>query len=80
MPTFTVSNTDDSGSGSLRDAIIGANQSSGLDEIIFDIPGSEPHTIQACSPLPDITDSVIINDDRDGDTGANNLQTSTSYR
>ncbi|WP_019507442.1 right-handed parallel beta-helix repeat-containing protein [Pleurocapsa sp. PCC 7319] len=60
MTTFTVSNIEDSGAGSFRDAIIGANQSSGLDEIIFDIPGSEPHTIQALSPLPDITDSVII--------------------
>lgn len=60
MTTFTVSNTDDSGAGSLRDAIIGANQSSGLDEIVFDLPGSEPQTIQALSPLPEITDLVSI--------------------
>ncbi len=47
MTTFTVSNTNDSGAGSFGDAIIGANQSSGLDKIVFDIPGSEPQTIQA---------------------------------
>ncbi|VEP16065.1 conserved hypothetical protein [Hyella patelloides LEGE 07179] len=60
MSNFTVSNVNDSGAGSFRKAIIGANQSSGLDEIVFDLPGTEPQTIQALSPLPDITDYVII--------------------
>ncbi|MDJ0696270.1 right-handed parallel beta-helix repeat-containing protein [Mastigocoleus sp. MO_188.B34] len=60
MTIFTVSNTNDAGAGSLRDAILGANQSSGLDNILFDIPGMESHTIQLASALPDITDQVII--------------------
>lgn len=60
MTIFTVSNTDDAGAGSLRNAILGANQSSGLDNIVFDIPGTESHSIQLASALPDITDEVII--------------------
>lgn len=60
MTTFTVSNTNNSGAGSFRNAIIGANESSGLNNIIFDIPGSEPQTIQLLSPLPDISDRIVI--------------------
>lgn len=60
MTTFTVSNTNDSGAGSFRDAIIGANESSGLDNITFDLPGSEPQKIQLMSSLPDISDLVNI--------------------
>ena len=67
MTTFTVSNTNDAGAGSFRDAIIGANESSGLDNILFDLSGSEPHTIQLFSPLPEISDRVII----DGTTQSN---------
>ncbi len=58
--TFTVTNTNDSGAGSLRQAILDANASGGTDTIAFNIPGAGPHTIQPTSVLPNITDPVII--------------------
>ncbi len=42
---FTVTNTDDSGPGSLRQAILDANANPGADLITFNIPGAGPHTI-----------------------------------
>ncbi|MGI8586113.1 MAG: S-layer homology domain-containing protein [Chloroflexia bacterium] len=58
--TLTVANTNDLGPGSLRQAILDANTSSGTDTIAFNIPGSGVHTIAPLSPLPVITDTVII--------------------
>ncbi|WP_340105580.1 T9SS type A sorting domain-containing protein [Rhodohalobacter sp. 8-1] len=43
---ITVTNTDDSGTGSLRWAIDQANANPDASEIEFDIPGSGPHIIQ----------------------------------
>src|SRR5713101_1262491 len=57
--TFMVINTNDSGPGSLRQAILGANANSGFDTIAFSI-GSGPQTIAPLSPLPAITDPVIV--------------------
>ena len=58
--TFTVTNTNDSGAGSLRQAITDANAAPGLDTIDFNIPGSGVHTIAPTSALPDITSPVTI--------------------
>ena len=59
--TFVVTNTADSGAGSLRQAILDANANvSAQDLIEFDIPGSGPHTITPLSFLPTITDPVSI--------------------
>src|SRR6266446_12437 len=58
--TFTVTNISDSGAGSLRQAILDANAASGLDTIVFQIPGSGVHTIALLSTLPPITDPVAI--------------------
>jgi len=58
--TYTVSQTGDSGPGSLRQAIQDANSHAGADQIVFNIPGSGAHTIQPLSPLPEITDAVTI--------------------
>src|SRR6185295_16367561 len=44
-----VTNTDDSGPGSLRDAINGAEQSASKDNIKFDIPGMAPQVIHPLS-------------------------------
>jgi hypothetical protein len=55
--TFTVSNTNDSGAGSLRDAITQANASAGPDNIIFTTGAG---TINLLTPLPAITDPVSI--------------------
>jgi parallel beta-helix repeat protein len=57
---FPVTNTADSGSGSLRQAILDANGNPGADMIVFDIPGPSAHMIPLSSNLPTITDSVEI--------------------
>lgn len=55
-----VTNTLDSGPGSLRQAIIDANTAAGPDIINFSISGGGVQTITLLSVLPDITDSVTI--------------------
>ena len=57
---FPVINANDSGPGSLRQAIISANGNSGLDVITFSIGGGGPQTINLSSGLPIITDPVTI--------------------
>ena len=58
--TFSVTNTNDSGAGSLRTAISSANSNPGADSISFAIPGSGTQTITPLSPLPVITGPVTI--------------------
>lgn len=59
--TLTVTNTDDSGAGSLRQALLDSNASVGvLDMIAFNIAGTGVQTISPVSPLPAITDPVVI--------------------
>ncbi len=61
--TFVVSNTNDSGAGSLRQAILDANNNGNpadMDIIEFDIPGSNVHTIELASALPDVNEKVTI--------------------
>src|SRR6185503_13421975 len=59
--TFTVINTNDSGAGSLRQAIIDANTHPGFDEVKFNIPGlGGVRTITLASSLPWITDPIKI--------------------
>src|SRR2546426_9784277 len=57
---FTVSNTSDSGAGSLRQAILDSNATNGPNTIVFQIPGSGAQTITPLSALPPITVPVII--------------------
>jgi hypothetical protein len=59
--TFSVTNTNDSDAGSLRQAILDANATSGPDTINFSIPGAGVHTISPDSELPNITEAVAIN-------------------
>ena len=56
---LVVTNTFDSGSGSLRAAIINADATSGA-TISFDIPGGGPFVISLLSPLPAITATTAI--------------------
>jgi hypothetical protein len=49
--TFLVTNTNDTGAGSLRQAILDANAASGLDEIHFSIGNGGPQSIAPASPL-----------------------------
>ena len=58
--TFTVTNTNDSNAGSLRQAILDANLSPGADLISFSIAGSGTQTISPLSALPGISGSVTI--------------------
>jgi Domain of unknown function (DUF4214) len=58
--TFTVTNTNDTGSGSLRNAITLANSNPGPDLIDFNILPGGPQTITPLSALPTITGPVTI--------------------
>ena len=60
FPENTVINNNDSGPGSLRQAILDANSNAGVDTIKFNIPGAGPYTIQPDSALPTITGMVVI--------------------
>lgn len=58
--TFVVTNTNDSGDGSLRQAILEANANAGADTIIFSIEPEGSHVITLESLLPPITEAVTI--------------------
>ena len=82
---FVVTNTNDSGTGSLRQAIINADAASVPSTILFDIPaatdplladpvaGFDPNTqtwtIQLLTPLPTITRTVTIDGYSQGESG-----------
>ena len=57
--TFTVTSTADSGPGSLRQAILDANASPGLDTVQFGIVGAGIHTIAALGTMT-ISEAVVI--------------------
>jgi hypothetical protein len=56
--TFTVINTNDSGPGSLRQALIDANAAAGADDIAFTVV--PPATISLLTALPQITSPLTI--------------------
>ena len=58
--TYIVTNTNDSGAGSLRQAITDANANAGADIINFNIAGTGPFTISPTSALPSISGTVTI--------------------
>lgn len=58
--TFTVTTNANNGAGSLRRAILDANATRGADVIAFRLAGPGPHSIDLLSPLPAITDPVLI--------------------
>jgi CSLREA domain-containing protein len=62
--TFIVSKLNDSGAGSLRQAILDANAAPGADMITFSVSG----TITLGSTLPDITDAAGLTIDGAGQT------------
>jgi hypothetical protein len=64
---FTVTNTNDSGVGSFRQAVSDANATPATDTIAFNISGSGPHTIQPSSLLPIISEPVVIDGTTDPD-------------
>jgi S-layer homology domain len=71
--TYTVTNTGDSGAGSLRQAILDANANGGVDTIAFNIPGAGVHTISPATALPAITEQVTIDGYSQPGASANTL-------
>lgn len=65
--TYTVSNTDDAGAGSLRQAILDANANPGADEVIFTVNG----TVTVATVLPEITEQININASSPAQAGPN---------
>jgi hypothetical protein len=82
--TFLVTNTNDSGAGSLRQAILDANNTAGADAIHFDIPGAGVQTIHVNSSgygaLPTITDAVTIDGYSQPGSSANTLAKGTNAK
>ena len=73
--TYTVNNTGNTGVGTLRQAITDANAhanslnaGSAPDLISFSIPGNGPHTISPTTPLPNITEAIVIDGYTQGDS------------
>jgi hypothetical protein len=66
--SFLVTNTDDSGAGSLRQAILDANSAAGADTITFDFTGvfATPQTIILSSTLPSVSDTAGLTIDGSG--------------
>ena len=58
--TYTVVNTNDSGAGSLRQALANAGGNAGLDTIVFDVPTTPPIVIRPLSFYVGISDPVIL--------------------
>ncbi|MGI8787428.1 MAG: choice-of-anchor Q domain-containing protein [Pyrinomonadaceae bacterium] len=62
--TFTVTNTNDSGAGSLRQAVLSSNTTAGSDTIVFDSSFGTPKTITLAATItidPATGDSLTIN-------------------
>jgi CSLREA domain-containing protein len=86
--TFTVNSTADPGTGgcdatecTLREAINAANANNNpteKDRINFNISGTGVHTISPTSPLPQITEPVIINGYSQPGSSANTLAKGTN--
>lgn len=57
---YTVINVNNSGAGSLRQALTDANVNPGLDRVLFNIPGSGLQVIRVTAALPIVTDPVEI--------------------
>ena len=73
--TFVVTNTNDSGPGSLRQAMFYASQSNTppADTIDFDIPGTGPFVISPLSPLPTLKHATMIDGYSQPGASANTL-------
>lgn len=58
---FVVTNTNDSGPGSLYQAISDANNTAGADRVMFNIPGAGAHVIDVShNPVPSVIEPVVI--------------------
>jgi FG-GAP-like repeat len=64
---YVVTNTNDSGEGSLRAALLAANQDLGTETIRFNIPGIGLQEITLQSLLPTITETIFLDGWTQGD-------------
>jgi hypothetical protein len=64
---FAVTNANDSGVGSLRQAVIDANAALGLDTIVID-PALAGSTISLASPLPVLIENIELSGPASGTT------------
>ena len=56
-----MTNTNDSGPGSFRQAMLDANADPDMNGIVFNIPGAGPHTIApGLPPIPGFTSPVVV--------------------
>jgi hypothetical protein len=78
LATYTVTNTNNTGAGSLRQAILDANTNAGADAIVFNIAGAGLQTISLTSALPTITDAVTINGYTQSDATPNTASTGSN--
>ncbi len=78
LTSYLVTGVNDSGAGSLRQAILDANAAAGPDEIVFAIPGTGPHTIQPLSALPEVIDGVTIDGYTQPGAAVNTLDAGTN--
>jgi titin len=60
LSTFLVTNSNDSGPGSLRQAILDADAGPGGDTIAFNVGGGGVQTIRPTSPLPALSQAVVL--------------------
>jgi hypothetical protein len=72
---YTVTNTADNGTGSLRQAILDANLTVDADQIHFAIPSAGVKTINLLTQLPPITKSLTIDGYTQPGASANTLNT-----
>ncbi len=68
-PSIVVTNTNNLGGGSLRQAVLDANTAGGGDVIEFNIPGAGPHTVALTSALSQITGRTVIDGRSEPDFG-----------
>jgi hypothetical protein len=71
--TFTVTNTNDSGAGSLRQAITDASGAGGTNNIQFTIPASGVQTITLATELPDLGSNITLDGYTQPGASANTL-------
>jgi T5SS/PEP-CTERM-associated repeat protein len=72
--TISVTNTNDTGAGSLRQAILTANGTTNVPDVInFNITGTGPFTITPATPLPPVTDPLTIDGYTQSGSSSNTL-------
>jgi parallel beta-helix repeat protein len=59
LTVFTVTNANDTGAGSLRDALTRSNNTAGVDTIAFNLPAGS-RVIRPATPLPELWDSAVL--------------------